>query len=171
MVGVGLVEPLVQFAVVVAISQAFAASNKAALAARRRYPWATQRPWLLVGLTFVALPVLGGFLNRIRGGWRPLGHTAMGNTAARLLMAGGTASVAYGAGGGSSTLFWFTTATVFLGMLIGWGCYMSMGRPLDQGPLPEGSHTDCIDLDDLITLVSRVRPQQHSHSHSHSHSH
>ena len=33
-------------------------------------------------------------------------------------------------------------------MLIGWGCYMAMGRPLQSDPLPDGAHTDCIDLPD-----------------------
>ena len=66
----------------------------------------------------------------------------------RLLMACGVAGVAKGVGGVSRTLATFTVVTTFVGMLIGWGCYMAMGRPLQSDPLPDGAHTDCIDLPD-----------------------
>jgi hypothetical protein len=40
------------------------------------------------------------------------------------------------------------------GLLIGWGCYFSMGRPLDSPvPMPEGTHVDCIDEPDRCVYV------------------
>ena len=74
MAGVGLLGGLIQFFVVLGLSQAYARAHAAELAKRVRFPWGGSRPLALVALAFVGLPLLGGALNRIRGGWRPFGH-------------------------------------------------------------------------------------------------
>ena len=71
MAGVGLLGGLIQFFVVLGLSQAYARAHAAELAKRVRFPWGGSRPLALVALAFVGLPLLGGALNRVRGGWRP----------------------------------------------------------------------------------------------------
>jgi len=145
---VGLLEPLIQFAVVTGLAYSYAIQNKQSLARRQTDPWTSRWPVTRVVCCLVVFPILGGLLNRIRGGWRPLG-LIQGDTLARLLISSGVALYARWVGGVSPQLVSMTILLTFLGLLVGWGCYFSMGRPLDSPvPLPEGSHTDCIDEPD-----------------------
>ena len=66
MAGVGLLGGLIQFFVVLGLSQAYARAHAAELAKRVRFPWGGSRPLALVALAFVGLPLLGGALNRVR---------------------------------------------------------------------------------------------------------
>lgn len=95
-------------------------------------------------LATLAAPILGGWLNRLRGGcctyWPHIppsfnepdgGNVITHDGPQRLIMSGGTGlavAVAVGrAGKGSLVVLLFVVAT-FFSFLVGWGSYFSMGR-------------------------------------------
>lgn len=102
----------------------------------------TKRPLLSVSILLVVLPIVGGLLNRIRGGWRPNGWCATGGDfCLRMSFCVPTGLVFGLLLGGNPMMMICITIFNFLGIVEGWGCYFGMARGM---PLKSNtSHTDC----------------------------
>jgi hypothetical protein len=98
------------------------------------------------------LCLLGGLMNRIRGGWLgDLGWITMpsglGDVISRLSLSAATLVLITLLSGGNV----FIGLAFFLWMwwaeMLGWGCYFGMAHYSDEHPAPSDSHGDCAGLD------------------------
>ena len=101
--------------------------------------------WVVLLLLMLALPIVGGVFNRIRGGWRPLGTAGWmeDHSLSRLATVGVPNGVLVGAASGNPLLGVHFGIFSFLGALPGWGCYFGMafgdsvGHPNDCAADPD----------------------------------
>ena len=119
------------------------------IACKRKNVWRILKdlpinPWISVAMLMVLLPILGGCLNRFRGGWQLFGLNP-GDTLKRLSLALPTGFIFHIILGGDAWLGIALSVFSFLGLIEGWGCYFSMAEKFPWSVLHP--HTDCAYLE------------------------